>query len=108
MTATAETTSQKTDALIVGGGIAGLQSALDLADQGFEVTVVERQSSIGGRMIALSKVFPTLDCASCITTPKMSAAAHHNNIRILTNTQVDGIASGNGMHTVSVTQSPPT
>ena len=51
----------------------------------------ERQPSIGGHMIALSKVFPTLDCASCITTPKMSAAAHHPNIEILTNTEVEAI-----------------
>jgi heterodisulfide reductase subunit A len=58
------------DALVVGGGIAGLQSALDLADQGFQVAIVDKDASIGGKMIRLSKVFPTLDCASCITTPK--------------------------------------
>ena len=79
------------DALVVGGGIAGLQSALDLADQGHQVLVVERDASIGGRMIALSKVFPTLDCASCITTPKMSAAARHPNITLLPNTEVTHI-----------------
>ena len=72
------------DALVVGGGIAGLQAALDLADQGFTVAVVEKDTSIGGKMIRLSKVFPTLDCASCITTPKMAAAAHHDNITIFT------------------------
>ena len=66
---------QKVDALVVGGGIAGLQTALDLADQDYKVLVVEKEASIGGRMIALSKVFPTLDCASCITTPKMSSAS---------------------------------
>ena len=90
------------DVLIVGGGIAGLQSALDLADQGLQVLVVERNASIGGRMISLSKVFPTLDCASCITTPKMSAAAHHPNIQILTNTEVQAIDSRNGIHSVPV------
>jgi heterodisulfide reductase subunit A len=94
------------DALVVGGGIAGLQSALDLADQGLKVLVVERQSSIGGRMIALSKVFPTLDCASCITTPKMSAAAHHPNIAILTNTEVKAIESVDGTHRVQLLQKP--
>jgi heterodisulfide reductase subunit A2 len=94
------------DALIVGGGIAGLQSALDLADQGLQVLVVERQSSIGGHMIALSKVYPTLDCASCITTPKMSAAAHHPNITILTNTEVEAIESRDGMHSVRLLQKP--
>ena len=52
------------DALVVGGGIAGMQAALDLADQGYQVALVEKQASIGGKMIALSKVFPTLDCCS--------------------------------------------
>jgi len=94
------------DALIVGGGIAGLQAALDLADQGLQVLVVERQSSIGGHMIALSKVYPTLDCASCITTPKMSAVAHHPNIQVLTNTEVEGIESVDGMHRVRLLQKP--
>jgi len=72
------------DALVVGGGIAGLQAALDLADQDYQVAVVEKDASIGGKMIRLSKVFPTLDCASCITTPKMAAAAHHPNITLFT------------------------
>ena len=72
------------DTLVVGGGIAGLQTALDLGDQGYKVAVVEKDASIGGKMIRLSKVFPTLDCASCITTPKMSAAAHHKNITLFT------------------------
>jgi heterodisulfide reductase subunit A len=94
------------DALVVGGGIAGLQSALDLADQGLKVLVVERQASIGGHMIALSKVFPTLDCASCITTPKMSAAAHHENITILTSTEVEAIESAGGVHHVKLLQKP--
>jgi len=72
------------DALILGGGIAGLEAALNLADQDFSVAIVEKDASIGGKMIRLSKVFPTLDCASCITTPKMAAAAHHPNITIFT------------------------
>jgi heterodisulfide reductase subunit A len=79
------------DALVVGGGIAGMQAALDLADQGYQVGLVERQASIGGKMIALSKVFPTLDCCSCITTPKMSAVAHHANIRLMTYTEVESV-----------------
>jgi heterodisulfide reductase subunit A len=98
--------SYSPDALVVGGGIAGLQSALDLADQGLKVLIVERQSSIGGHMIALSKVFPTLDCASCITAPKMSAAAHHANITILTNTEVEAIESADGTHSVRLLQKP--
>ncbi len=72
------------DAIVLGGGIAGLQSALDLADQGLKVAIIEKDASIGGKMIRLSKVFPTLDCASCITTPKMAAAAHHENITLFT------------------------
>ena len=75
---------KKFDTLVVGGGIAGLQTALDLGDQGYKVAIVEKDASIGGKMIRLSKVFPTLDCASCITTPKMSAAAHHENITLFT------------------------
>jgi heterodisulfide reductase subunit A len=76
------------DGLVIGGGIAGLQAAIDLADQGFKVLIVEKEPSIGGKMIALSKVFPTLDCASCICTPRMATAAHHENITIMTYTEV--------------------
>ena len=79
------------DALVVGGGIAGMQTALDLADQGYQVALVEKEASIGGKMIALSKVFPTLDCCSCITTPKMSAVAHHSNIQLLTYHEVQNL-----------------
>jgi heterodisulfide reductase subunit A2 len=80
------------DALVIGGGIAGMQSALDLADQGYRVALVEKNPSIGGKMIGLSKVFPTLDCCSCITTPKMSAVAHHENIDLLTYSAVASVA----------------
>ena len=79
------------DALVVGGGIAGMQAALDLGDQGYQVALVEKEASIGGKMIALSKVFPTLDCCSCITTPKMSAVAHHPNIQLLTYHEVQNL-----------------
>jgi len=79
------------DALVVGGGIAGMQAALDLADQGFQVALIEREPSIGGKMITLSKVFPTLDCCSCITTPKMSAVAHHPNIQLFTYCELQSI-----------------
>lgn len=84
-------TPESYDVLVVGAGIAGLQSALDLADQGFSVGLVEKEPSIGGAMIGLSKVFPTLDCASCITTPKMASAAHHPNITTLTYTEVESV-----------------
>jgi heterodisulfide reductase subunit A len=98
--------TREVDVLVVGAGIAGLQAALDLADQGFRVAVVEKQPSIGGTMIGLSKVFPTLDCASCITTPKMAAAAHHENITILTYTQVDSIERQDGVFAARLTCKP--
>jgi heterodisulfide reductase subunit A2 len=79
------------DVLVIGAGIAGLQSALDLADQGYRIAVVDRGPSIGGHMIGLSKVFPTLDCASCITTPKMAAVDHHPSIDSYTYTEVLGV-----------------
>ena len=79
------------DVLIVGGGIAGMESGLTLGDMGFKVLLVEKEPSIGGKMILLSKVFPTLDCSSCISTPKMAAAAHHPNLTVLTCSEVEGI-----------------
>jgi heterodisulfide reductase subunit A len=98
--------SQKYDALVLGGGIAGLEAALNLADQGFSVAVVEKDASIGGKMIRLSKVFPTLDCSSCITTPKMAAAAHHANITILTYCELQTLERRNGDLTARITQKP--
>lgn len=80
------------DTLVIGGGIAGMQSALDLADQGYHVALVEKNPSIGGKMIGLSKVFPTLDCCSCITTPKMAAVAHHENISLLTYSDLQSVS----------------
>lgn len=94
------------DALIVGGGIAGLQAALDLADQDFKVAVVEKDASIGGKMIRLSKVFPTLDCASCITTPKMAAAAHHENITLFTYCDLKSLKRNGNDIIAFVTQQP--
>lgn len=89
------------DTLVIGGGIAGLQAALDLADQGYTVAIVDKDASIGGKMIRLSKVFPTLDCASCITTPKMAAAAHHENITIFTYCEPQSLdRSGSGITSV--------
>jgi len=75
------------DVLVIGGGIAGGESALNLADVGYKVLLVEKELSIGGKMILLSKVFPTLDCSACITTPKVSEIARHPNITIFTNAE---------------------
>lgn len=94
------------DALIVGGGIAGMQAALDLGDQGFQVALVEREPSIGGKMITLSKVFPTLDCCSCITTPKMSAVAHHPNIQLFTYCEVQAVDENGAGFDVAVLKKP--
>lgn len=97
----------KYDALVVGSGIGGMESALKLGDMGYKVLVVEKQASVGGKMILLSKVFPTLDCASCISTPKMAATIHHPNIDVLTYAEVEGIRSdGNGGYHAKIRQKP--
>jgi heterodisulfide reductase subunit A len=92
--------------MVVGGGIAGLQSAIDLADQGYRVALVEREASIGGKMIALSKVFPTLDCCSCITTPRMAAAAHHDNVTLFTHCEVQAMTRNGHGYVVNVLKKP--
>jgi heterodisulfide reductase subunit A2 len=79
------------DVMIVGAGIAGMETATLLGDMGYQVLLVEKQPSIGGKSILLSKVFPTLDCASCIVTPKMAAVAHHPQVTPMVYTEVDGI-----------------
>ncbi len=96
----------KFDAIVVGAGIAGLQAALDLADQDYQVAIVEKDTSIGGKMIRLSKVFPTLDCSSCITTPKMAAAAHHENITLFTYCDLKSLDRSGGALTARITQRP--
>jgi len=79
------------DVVVIGGGIAGIQSSLDLADMGYKVLLIEKEASIGGKMFLLSKTFPTLDCASCISTPKMAAVTHHPLITVWTYTEVKEI-----------------
>lgn len=78
-------------ALVIGGGISGMQTALDIANSGYQVVLVEKTSSIGGRMSQLSETFPTLDCASCILTPKTVEVGHHPNIKLLTYSEVEGV-----------------
>ncbi len=78
-------------ALVIGGGIAGMQTALDIADAGFEVILVEREPSIGGHMIQLSETFPTLDCSQCIMTPRMVEVSQHPNIRLMTYCEVEEV-----------------
>ena len=78
-------------ALVIGAGIAGIQAALDIADAGFKVYLVERDPSIGGHMSQLDKTFPTLDCSACIMTPKMVDVARHPNVEMLTYSEVEWV-----------------
>ena len=78
--------------LVVGGGIAGIQSALDLANSGFEVVLVEKLPTIGGHMIQLSETFPTLDCSQCILSPKMVEVSKHPNITLMVNSEVKAVS----------------
>ncbi|MBQ6702591.1 MAG: CoB--CoM heterodisulfide reductase iron-sulfur subunit A family protein [Clostridia bacterium] len=78
-------------ALVIGGGIAGIQTALDIADAGFPVDIVEKKPTIGGKMAQLDKTFPTLDCAACILTPKMVDVAQNENIRIFSYSEVEAV-----------------
>lgn len=89
-------------ALVIGGGIAGIQAALDIADAGFPVDIVEKQPTIGGKMAQLDKTFPTLDCAACILTPKMVDAAQSGNIRIFSYSEVTAVKGYVGNFTVTV------
>ncbi len=90
--------------MVVGGGISGLQSALDLADSGFKVYLVEKQPSIGGTMAQLDKTFPTNDCAMCIMAPKLVATGRHHNIDLITNADIAIVDGQEGNFTVTVKQ----
>ena len=92
--------------LVIGGGIAGEQASLDLADQGFTVYLVERNPSIGGRMAQLDKTFPTMDCASCIGTPKMVEVGMHPNIKLLTYSEIKKISRAGKRFVVKVLRRP--
>ncbi len=89
-------------ALVVGGGIAGIEAALTLADAGREVILVEREPSVGGHMAMFDKTFPTLDCAACILTPKMTAVKLHPNIKMLTYSTVDSVEGSVGNYRVKI------
>ena len=90
--------------MVVGGGIAGIQAALEIADAGRQVYLVEREPSIGGHMAQFDKTFPTLDCSACILTPKMVSAGTHPNITLLTWSEVENVDGYVGNFTVSVRQ----
>jgi len=93
-------------ALVIGGGIAGIQAALDMADMGLHVYLVERTPSIGGRMAQLDKTFPTNDCSTCILSPKMNDCARHPNITLQTYAEVESFSGEAGDFTATVVQHP--
>jgi heterodisulfide reductase subunit A len=88
--------------LIVGGGIAGIQAALEIANAGFHVYLVEREPSIGGRMGQFDKTFPTLDCAACILTPKMVSVGHRKDITMLTYSEIESVSGYIGNFKIKV------
>ena len=95
------------DVLVIGSGIGGMESSIKLADMGHKVLLVEKEASVGGRMILLSKVFPTLDCASCISGPKMSSTINHPNITTKNYSEVLGIErDAGGMFHAKVRENP--
>ena len=93
-------------ALVIGGGIAGITAALDIADAGFPVDIVEKDYTVGGKMAKLDKTFPTLDCASCIVTPKMTEVSQNPNIRILSYSEIAGVKGYIGNFEVDIKRHP--
>jgi heterodisulfide reductase subunit A len=98
--------SQFGDVMVVGGGISGIQAALDLATAGFKVYLVEKSPTIGGKMAQLDKTFPTNDCSMCIESPKFIECDRHPNIEILTYTEVDSVKGEAGDFTVTLVKKP--
>jgi heterodisulfide reductase subunit A len=98
--------SQFGDVMVVGGGISGIQAALDLATAGFKVYLVEKSPTIGGKMAQLDKTFPTNDCSMCIESPKFIECDRHPNIEILTYTEVDSVQGEAGDFTVTLVKKP--
>jgi heterodisulfide reductase subunit A len=93
-------------ALVIGGGIAGMQAALDIANAGFRVILVEKSPTLGGHMLQYSEVFPTLDCPQCIGTPKMVEVGSHPNIELFTWAEVTGVTGSVGDFHVTIKQKP--
>jgi heterodisulfide reductase subunit A len=90
--------------LVIGGGIAGIQAALDVANAGYPITLVERTPTIGGKMAMLDKTFPTLDCSACILTPLMVDVAQHPNITLMTSAEVEEVHGFVGNFEVAIRQ----
>jgi heterodisulfide reductase subunit A len=102
----AKSVSVRKEVLVIGGGIAGINTSIELADKGYKVYLVERRSTIGGHMAQLGKTFPTLDCSSCILTPKMVYVAQHPNIKIFSMAEVAAVEGSPGNYRVLITQRP--
>jgi NADH:ubiquinone oxidoreductase subunit E len=92
--------------MVVGGGISGIQAALDLAEAGFKVYLLEKSASIGGVMAQLDKTFPTNDCSMCILAPKLVSVARHPNITIITNAEIEKVNGSAGCFFVTVRKKP--
>ncbi len=103
-----ESISEKSsrEILIIGGGIAGITAALELGYLGHKVYVVEKRSSVGGNMAKLTKVFPTLDCAQCILTPRMAEIGRNPNVNLLTYAEVQDVSGRPGNYTVKIFMKP--
>ena len=96
----------KQDALVIGGGIAGIITSIELADKGYQVYLVERSPSIGGHMAQLSKTFPTLDCSQCILTPKMVSAGQHPKIEIISMAELAAVEGSPGNYRALIKKRP--
>lgn len=101
-----KTVPVKPSVLVIGAGIAGIQASLDIGDGGYQVYLVEKEPSVGGRMSQLDKTFPTLDCSACILTPKMSEVGKHENIELLSYSEVEDVSGYVGNFSVKIKQKP--
>ncbi len=96
----------KADSLVIGGGVAGVQAALDLAEAGYKVVLIERKPSLGGRMAQLDKTFPTNDCSICILSPKLADVIGHSNVTVMTQTEAIALEGEAGSFTVKLLKHP--
>ncbi|MFH1834022.1 MAG: CoB--CoM heterodisulfide reductase iron-sulfur subunit A family protein [bacterium] len=102
LAATPDSTATRAGTLVIGGGIAGIQAALEIADAGKQVYLVERTATIGGHMAMFDKTFPTLDCAACILTPKMVAVGQHEMIDLMTYAEVEDMSGSPGSYRAKI------
>ncbi|RLC23132.1 MAG: 4Fe-4S ferredoxin, partial [Deltaproteobacteria bacterium] len=101
-----DTRNGKGSVMVVGAGIAGIQASLDLADSGYFVYLVDKNTAIGGTMAQLDKTFPTNDCSMCIISPKLVEAGRHLNIEMMTMTEIEDLSGEEGDFTVTLKENP--